>query len=146
MTEYRAQFDAEVTSVDMVSAEQGNYTAAEACYQEALRLNPAHADAHSNLANWYKDQGRLVEAVESYGIALAYQPDSVSAHWNRSLAWLQMGDFERGWPVLQALLAQADGPLTRRTTSPTSLSRHDGIPSGLNCRVGCPARSGVHAG
>src|SRR5207245_780764 len=68
------------------------------CYQQALGLNPGFADAHSNLGNCYKDQGRLEEAVASYGIALAYQPEAVSAHWNRALAWLQQGDVAHGWP------------------------------------------------
>ena len=31
-------------------------------------------------------------------MALTYEPDSVTTHWNRSLAWLQMGNYEQGWP------------------------------------------------
>jgi hypothetical protein len=50
------------------------------------------------LANAYNEQGRTVEAEAAYDIALWLQPDSVSTHWNRSLAWLHAGDYERGWP------------------------------------------------
>jgi len=42
-------------------------------------------------------QGRLKESLTSYQIALWLDPRSASAHWNRSLAWLQAGDFEQGW-------------------------------------------------
>src|SRR5262245_58906288 len=84
-------------NLGLVYADLGRFAEAEACYQEALRLQPGHVDAHSNLANAYKDQGRLAEAIASYDLALLYQPDAVSAHWNRSLALLQAGDFEHGW-------------------------------------------------
>jgi tetratricopeptide (TPR) repeat protein len=52
----------------MVLAELARYAEAESCYEEALRLRPGFADAHANFGNWYKEQGRLEEAVASYGI------------------------------------------------------------------------------
>ena len=35
--------------------------------------------------------------MDCYGRALRLAPDYAVAHMNRSLAWLQMGDFARGW-------------------------------------------------
>src|SRR5207244_2371912 len=31
-------------------------------------------------------------------MALWFEPDAASIHWNRALTRLQMGDYERGWP------------------------------------------------
>jgi hypothetical protein len=44
------------------------------------------------------NQGRLEESIASYDHALRLQPNSASAHWNRALALLLAGDYERGWP------------------------------------------------
>jgi Flp pilus assembly protein TadD len=79
-------------------AELGRFAEAEESYQQALRLDPLYGEAHNNLGNLYKAQGRMGEAVASYGMALRMKPDAPSTHWNRSLAWLLMGDFARGWP------------------------------------------------
>ena len=36
-----------------------------------------------------------------YDLALALDPESVTTHWNRSLALLQMGNYEQGWPAYE---------------------------------------------
>src|SRR5437667_439896 len=46
-------------NLGLALADLGRFAEAEACYREALRLNPAFVDAHGNLANLYKEQGRL---------------------------------------------------------------------------------------
>jgi len=61
-------------------------------------LKPDYADAHSNLANALKEEGRTAEALTYYQIALWHQPDAPSVRWNRALTWLQAGNFEHGWP------------------------------------------------
>jgi tetratricopeptide (TPR) repeat protein len=85
-------------NVGIALTELGRFAEAEASYLEALRLAPAYVDAQVNLASCYKEQDRLEEALAGYQIALWLKPDGPSAHWNRSLAFLKAGDFERGWP------------------------------------------------
>jgi hypothetical protein len=62
-----------------------------------LRHDPAYADAHVNLANALKEQGRTDEALGCYQLALWLKPDSAAARYNRSLALLQAGRWTEGW-------------------------------------------------
>ena len=48
---------------------------AVACYRRALELKPDYAEAHNNLGNALKDQGKLDEAVACYRRALELKPD-----------------------------------------------------------------------
>jgi tetratricopeptide (TPR) repeat protein len=85
-------------NLGLALSDLGRFEEAEAAFHEALRLNPKYAEAHTNLGSAFKEQGRTDEALACYQVALWLQPDSASTHWNRALAWLQAGDFERGWP------------------------------------------------
>jgi tetratricopeptide (TPR) repeat protein len=99
-------------------ADLGRFDEAVASYQEALRLQPQSADFHSNLGSAYMAMQRLPEALASYEIALLYQPQTVSARWNRSLALLLSGDWERGlveyewrWKRPQTPMRSFDRPM-----------------------------------
>ncbi|MCX5787792.1 MAG: tetratricopeptide repeat protein [Elusimicrobia bacterium] len=48
--------------------------------QAALRLAPAYAGAHCNMANLLSDQDRLADAVAEYRVALRLDPDDPVAH------------------------------------------------------------------
>ena len=50
------------------------------CYRRALELQPNYADAHNNLGNALKDQGKLVEAAGCFRRALELKPDFAEAH------------------------------------------------------------------
>ena len=87
-----------LNNLGLALADLGRFPEAEAAYRRALDLQPGFADAHSNLANAFKEQGRFAEALAGYELSLWIDPGLASARWNRSLTWLQMGDYERGWP------------------------------------------------
>jgi predicted O-linked N-acetylglucosamine transferase (SPINDLY family) len=53
-----------------------------ACYQSLLKRTPNNADAHNNLGNAFKDQGKPDDAVACYQKALAIKPDFAEAHTN----------------------------------------------------------------
>ncbi len=78
--------------------ERCEYDQADACYRRALELKPDYAEAHHNLGNNLKSQGHLDEALARYDRALSLRPDMAQVHLSRALAWLELGDFERGWP------------------------------------------------
>jgi protein O-GlcNAc transferase len=52
------------------------------CYTRAIQINPAFADAHSNLASIHKDTGNITEAVQSYRTALKLKQDFPDAFCN----------------------------------------------------------------
>lgn len=57
-------------------------TGALQCYTRAIQINPAFADAHSNLASIHKDSGNIPEAIQSYRTALKLKPDFPDAYCN----------------------------------------------------------------
>jgi protein O-GlcNAc transferase len=52
------------------------------CYTQAIQINPAFADAHSNLASLHKDSGNIPEAISSYRMALKLKPEFPDAYCN----------------------------------------------------------------
>jgi tetratricopeptide (TPR) repeat protein len=73
------------------------FAAALACHERALALKPDYAEALLNRGNVLVDLRRPGEAVTSFDRAIAAQPDLAAAHFCRAIAWLQDGDYERGW-------------------------------------------------
>jgi len=62
--------------------EMQDITGAMQCYSRAIQINPAFADAHSNLASVHKDSGNIPEAISSYKMALKLKPDFPDAFCN----------------------------------------------------------------
>ena len=103
--------------------DQGDLEAAVACYRRAIEIDPNYFDAYNNLGNGLRAQGNLAESVTCYEKALGLKPDNPEMHLNRALAWLQMGDFERGWREYEWRLRCRDFALP-----PIAAPRWDGSP------------------
>jgi tetratricopeptide (TPR) repeat protein len=76
----------------------GRLDQAEHVTREALRLDPVHAGAYSNLgaiASWRQDHAG---AEAAFRRALELNPDIQDAWWGLAYALLAQGDFEQGWP------------------------------------------------
>jgi len=58
------------------------FAEAEAHFRRALELAPDYAGAHYNLANLYRDHGRLDAAYAEYQLALRYDPGLEAARVN----------------------------------------------------------------
>jgi len=67
-------------------AQHGRFQEAATCYQQLLRLQPGHAEAHNNLGVMFAEQRQLAEAVTCYDQALALDPRYAHAHYNRANA------------------------------------------------------------
>jgi Flp pilus assembly protein TadD len=75
----------------------GQFDAAISACRRAIELAPHSAEFQNRLGTLLYDDQRIEEALEAYESALALRPDFPSAHYNRSVAWLLMGDLKRGW-------------------------------------------------
>jgi tetratricopeptide (TPR) repeat protein len=67
-------------------------------YQRAIERRPDFVAAYSNLGNALMRLNRRDEAMAAYDRAIELDPASAEPHWNRALALLLEGDFQRGWP------------------------------------------------
>lgn len=76
----------------------GDLTGAMVRLCHAVALHPDHAGAWNTLGLTLHQQGEINAAVACYSRAHQLDPDNVEVRWNRALAWLVQGDFERGWP------------------------------------------------
>ena len=88
---------------------------AEPCFRQALRVRPAFHQAHNNLGNVLKEQGRLDDAVAAYRDALRLKPDWADAQNN---CWHRAGHDERHGGRRRAS-AGGRGPRTRPGPKPT---------------------------
>ena len=62
-----------------------------------LSCGPNYADAHNNLGVLLNDIRSPAEALLCFNRAIDLKPDYLEARLNRALAWLSVGDYERGW-------------------------------------------------
>lgn len=70
---------------------------AEAPYRRALALDSANRLALNNLADTFVERGRFADALDLLQQAIAFHPDYATAHWNKSLIDLRLGNFAEGW-------------------------------------------------
>ena len=73
---------------------------AVACYRRALELKPDFTEAHINLGNALKDQGKLDEAVACYRRAMELKPDYAGAHYNLGSASRSRGSSTKRSPAI----------------------------------------------
>lgn len=99
---------------------------ARSYFERAQEGLPINADIQNNLGTLYINEGKPVLALEHLNLALATDPNHAQAHWNRSLAYLEMGDYKQGWPEYSWGLS-AKVRLDRNYTR-TPLPMWDGTP------------------
>ncbi|MCL6518811.1 MAG: tetratricopeptide repeat protein [Armatimonadetes bacterium] len=76
---------------------QGNLNEAMKEYQEAIRIDPTFAEAHSNLGVILKELGKLDEAIGEYRKAIRLDPTLGEAHNNLAIALYFKGDYAGAW-------------------------------------------------
>jgi tetratricopeptide (TPR) repeat protein len=64
----------------------------------AIQIDPKHVDARNNLGVTLAQMCRFRDAIEQYDQAIRLDSDRPIFRRNRALAWLTLGEFERGWP------------------------------------------------
>jgi tetratricopeptide (TPR) repeat protein len=75
--------------------EKGEYDRAIEDYDQAIRLNPKHADAFSNRGVAYSRKGDYDRAIENYNEAIRLNPKHAGALYGRGNAYRRKGDYDR---------------------------------------------------
>jgi len=74
---------------------KGDYERAIADANEALRLDPTHANAYVIRGNVYTEKGDYDRAIANQNEAIRLDPQLVAAYYNRGMAYRAKGDYAR---------------------------------------------------
>jgi tetratricopeptide (TPR) repeat protein len=86
---------------------QGKIPEAKAEFQEVIRLDPNHAEAHCNLGCAYNSEEKWDDAVKELKLALRLKPDNVAAHCNLAIAYYATGKYAEAWKEVE--IAEREG-------------------------------------
>jgi protein O-GlcNAc transferase len=73
----------------------GNLLQAQACFEEAIQLQPDFVPAYNNLGNLFQVQGEIAQAIETYQQALELDPQVAAIHCNLASLHQLQGDRDR---------------------------------------------------
>ncbi len=76
----------------------GRFDVAAAACRRAIELAPRSAEFYNGLGTAEYNAQRIDAALAAYDQAIRINPEFATARYNRSHAWLLLGDYERGWP------------------------------------------------
>jgi lipoprotein NlpI len=74
---------------------KGDHDRAILDYDQAIRLNPSHANSHSNRGAAYARKGDYDRAIQDYDEAIRLNPNHANAFSNRGVAYGHKGDYDR---------------------------------------------------
>src|SRR5215475_8264986 len=76
-------------------SEKGDYDRAIPDYDQAIRLNPSHANTFSNRGVAYARKGDYDRAILDYSEAIRLNPNHADAFSNRGVAYARKGDYDQ---------------------------------------------------
>jgi tetratricopeptide (TPR) repeat protein len=85
---------------------QQQWQAALDCFQEVVRLEPAHAMAHATIGNLTRQLGNADAALAAYDRAIAVRPDYAEVHYNRGTLLQQARQLRAALDSYNAALSQ----------------------------------------
>jgi len=92
-------------NLGILSAREGNTTAAIGYFQRSLQLDPAHSIALLNLGNAYRQEKDWAVAKESLQKALDLSPEDPETNYSLGMVYAQLGDTDRADDYLRKALA-----------------------------------------
>ena len=90
-----------LTTIARGLLENGDAAKSVETLQRALALNPAHPDAHLNLAVASLAANQPSNVLVHAGEVIQQNPNSAAAHYVLGCAWLRLGQFEKALQSLQ---------------------------------------------
>ncbi len=113
-------------NLGFVYREQQLPTAAKEAFKQAIEIKPDEADFYMNLGGMYVAEGQPDKALELASKALQLDPNNNRAHWNRSLALLEMGDYENGFKEYADCNGEEDERRARQISYGYDVPEYDG--------------------
>jgi tetratricopeptide (TPR) repeat protein len=103
----------------IIEAEDGQRTAAEGRFREAVRLDARYTDAYLNLGRLYqeraaRDSGAPAQALAAYEAVLRYEPTHAEANFQAATLLQATGDSMRALQRLQRMPPEAQRKLNAR--------------------------------
>jgi tetratricopeptide (TPR) repeat protein len=77
------------------------------CHRHAITLEPQNVEFRRNLARALIIASRHGDAVECLNQALRIEPANMAARFDRSMAYLHLGEFAKAWPDYEARLTNS---------------------------------------
>ena len=77
----------------LIYAAQEDFTKAQECFKEAVRIDPNNATYNSNYANTLQDTWKIEESLPYYQKAIDLKPDFVDAHFNMGNSYRKLQRF-----------------------------------------------------
>ena len=111
----------------------GRLAEAQAAYEQALAINPDHAEAHNNLGVVLKAQGRLDAAAEAYRRAIVLKPTHAEAQNNLGLVLMDQGRLDEAIRCFERALQILPGYGTALYNLGIAAIWHEDIPRALRC-------------
>ncbi len=100
-------------NLGFVLAREGNFSAAIAHFEAAIRIKPTYARAHRNLAAAFVQEGKLQQAIDHYTTALELQPTDVEALHNLGAVLARQGKLDEAADLCSRAVALGrQDPLT----------------------------------
>lgn len=81
--------------------QQGEWQAAESIYRQEFAIHGGNARLHNNWGVALQKLRRFDEALDSFSLAMQFDPDYVSPHLNKAICLLSLGRFEEGWRLYE---------------------------------------------
>jgi tetratricopeptide (TPR) repeat protein len=86
---------------NLLGGQAGQELQAEACFKQALNIEPKHWMTLYNYGVYLAGQNRFDEAVQMYVRAGHADPTHHLSFWNLSNLLLRLGDYPRAWPMYE---------------------------------------------
>src|SRR5262249_27048790 len=85
---------AEALNAAFTNHQAGAFAEAERLYRHILGFRPDHPDLRSRLGTVLMAQGKTIEAISEFELAVVFQPGLFEAHANLAQAYLSAGRVE----------------------------------------------------
>lgn len=82
-------------ALGLLQIRAGNREAAKASFEEALKLDPGHLRAKTNVGNMLLEAGQTDQAIQMYQEVLKQNPDFALAHHNLGAAYRKKGQLDK---------------------------------------------------